>query len=117
MGLTYIAVANAKRPGRQKKTRFLIDSGAVYSVVPSSVLKSLGIAAHSKTTFTLANGESIERGVGYALFKYRGKVAPSTVIFGEPGDNALLGVVTLEELGCVFDPLRRELKPLPMLLA
>jgi hypothetical protein len=31
--------------------------------------------------------------------------------------SVLLGVFTLEALGLVLDPLRRELKPLPMVLA
>ncbi len=35
---------------------------------------------------------------------------------GEPGDAALLGVVTLEELGLILDPMRRELRPMPMSL-
>ena len=39
------------------------------------------------------------------------------VIFGEKGDHELLGAFTLEALGLVLDPLKRELKPLPMLLA
>ena len=39
------------------------------------------------------------------------------VVFGEPGDSNLLGVVTLEALGYVPDPLKRELRSLPMLLA
>jgi hypothetical protein len=39
------------------------------------------------------------------------------VIFGEPDDSVLLGVFSLEALGLVLDPLRRELKPLPMVLA
>jgi hypothetical protein len=39
------------------------------------------------------------------------------VIFGEPGDSNVLGVFTLEALGLSLDPLRRELKPLPMILA
>ncbi len=40
---------------------------------------------------------------GGALFKY--------------GDRVLLGVFTLEALGLSLDPLRRELRPLPMILA
>jgi hypothetical protein len=33
------------------------------------------------------------------------------VVLGEPGDDLpFLGVVTLEELGVVFDPFRRELR-------
>jgi len=39
------------------------------------------------------------------------------VIFGEEGDSTLLGTFTLEALGLSLDPLRRELKPLPMILA
>ena len=39
------------------------------------------------------------------------------MIFGEEGDSTLLGVLTLEALGLMLDPLRRELKPLPMMLA
>jgi len=39
------------------------------------------------------------------------------VIFGKRGDSDLLGIVTLEALGFMLDPLRRELRPLPMMLA
>jgi hypothetical protein len=39
------------------------------------------------------------------------------VIFGEEGDSVLLGAFTLEALGLSLDPLRRDLKPLPMILA
>jgi hypothetical protein len=37
-------------------------------------------------------------------------------VHGAPGDASLLGAVTLEELGLMLDPLRRELRPLPMQL-
>ena len=33
-----------------------------------------------------------------------------------PGDSCLLGTVTLEALGLMLDPIRRELRPLPLLL-
>ncbi len=39
------------------------------------------------------------------------------VIFGEEGGSALLGAMTLESLGPSLDPLRRELNPLPLILA
>jgi len=44
-------------------------------------------------------------------------VGGADVIFGEEGDSRLLGSFTLEALGLSLDPLRRELKPLTMLLA
>ena len=39
------------------------------------------------------------------------------VILGEPGDEALLGVVTLEILGLVLDSFKRTLRPMRALLA
>ena len=119
MGLTYlqIKIANPAHPKKTVAVKLLIDSGAVYSVVPAISLRHLGIEPHSKKAFTLANGETIERELGDALFHHDDHRASSPVIFGKPGDNTLLGIVTLEALGMVLDPLRRELKPLPMLLA
>jgi hypothetical protein len=38
-------------------------------------------------------------------------------MLGEEGDVALLGTVTLEELGLVLNPLSRELQPMQMMLA
>ena len=42
--------------------------------------------------------------------------AGADVIFGEDGDSNLMGATTLQALGLVLDPLRRELRPLPMVL-
>jgi hypothetical protein len=39
------------------------------------------------------------------------------VVLGEPGDEALLGVVTLGILGLVLNPFTRALQPMRLLLA
>lgn len=117
MAITYldILVKNPKYARKSTTGHFLVDSGAVYSVMPTSVLKTLDIAPDDTQKFTLANGEVIEKKVGNAVFEYRGKVRSSPVVFGEE-DIFLLGTVTLESLGTILDPINRELKPLPMLL-
>ena len=119
MGLTFLAIdiANPARSEEFHTERFLVDSGAVYSVVQRPVLEALDIRPHSRRTFTLANGDQIERHLGDALFRYKEHQGAAPVIFGEPGDSNLLGIVTLEALGYVLDPLKRELRALPMLLA
>jgi hypothetical protein len=38
------------------------------------------------------------------------------VLFGQKDDSTLLGVVSLEALGLILDPLKRELRSLPMVL-
>jgi len=119
MGLTFleIEVGNPANPEVTEKLDFLIDSGAIYSVVPTPVLERLGIKPLSEQEFRLANGTKIVRKKGGALFKYGDRIGVADVIFGEEGDSMLLGTFTLEALGLALDPLRRELKPLPMILA
>jgi predicted aspartyl protease len=94
----------------------LVDSGASYSVVPATTLRELGIEPHSSRTFTLADGSRVTRRVGDAVFALQGQKGASPVIFGEEDDSTLLGTVTLEALGFVLDPFKRELRPLPMVL-
>jgi clan AA aspartic protease len=119
MGVTFVKVkvANPADPSRAIEEQFLVDSGAVYSLVPRSDLERIGIAPHSRRSFILANGEQVERDLGSAIFEYQGERGDSLVIFGEEGDSPLLGATTLEGFGLILDPFRRELKPLPMLLA
>ena len=96
---------------------FLIDSGAVYSVVPTPILQRLGISPLTEQEFRLADGSKIVRKKGVALFVYGDRIGGADVIFGEEGDSVLLGAFTLEALGLSLDPLRRVLNPLPMILA
>lgn len=119
MGITTLRleVANPASPGRAAALEFIVDSGAVYSVVPGSVLRRLKIKPIAKEEFRLADGSTITRRKGVALFKYGDKRGGADVIFGEKEDATLLGALTLEALGLALDPLRRELKPLPMILA
>ncbi len=118
MGLTYItaSIINPANPKKRAKARFLVDSGALYTVVPSETLKRLGIRSHGSRVFTLADGTQITRRIGNAFFALNGDVAASPVIFGEKGDSVLFGTVTLEALGFILDPMKRELRPLPMVL-
>ena len=119
MGLTVLAVevGNLANPEVTEKIEFLIDSGAIYSVVPTPILEKLGIKPLIKQEFRLADGTKIARKKGGALFKYKDRIGVADVIFGEEGDSMLLGAFTLEALGLSLDPLRRELRPLPMILA
>jgi clan AA aspartic protease len=119
MGLTVleIEVANPASPDVTQTVEFLIDSGAVYSVAPTSVLERLGIRPLAEEKFRLADGSKIVRKKGVAVFRRGERVGGADVIFGEDGDSNLLGATTLEALGFSLDPLRRELKPLPMILA
>lgn len=119
MGLTTLAVevAAPHDPGRRETVDLLVDSGAVYSFVPRPLLERLGVVAHDRQRFRLADGSTLERDRGDAVFFYAGRRGAAPVIFAEPGDAALLGAVTLESLGFALDAVRRDLVPLPMIVA
>ena len=118
MGVTTLRVdvANPSKPAITEQLEFMVDSGAMYSIVPAPILKKLRIRAQKRETFRLANGSTIVRWKGGALFKFGEYVGFADVIFGEAGDAILLGALSLEALGLSLDPIKRELKPMQLLL-
>lgn len=118
MGLTHIRarIVNPARPSRMTSLTLLVDSGAIYSIVPSTRLRRLGIRPHGSRSFILADGKEITRQIGDAIFIINGLRGASPVIFGEKGDSVLLGIVSLEALGLILDPIKRVLRPLPLML-
>lgn len=116
MGLTHISVrvGNPADGPPPEDVRCLVDSGAVYSLIPGEVLARLAIRPHSIREFILANGDVIRRQLAAATFEYEGRRGDSLVIVGEPGDDPLLGSTTLEGFGLVLDPFRRELRPMAL---
>jgi predicted aspartyl protease len=119
MGLTHakVTVANPSDRQRAETVTFLVDSGALYSVVPADVLDRLGIASIATQEFILANGQTFKRRKGIAMYIYGERVGGADVVFGEGGDALLLGSTALESLGLGLDPLKREFIPLPMIIA
>jgi len=116
MGNTYIQGKVSGPKGKQAQVKFLVDSGATYSVLPQEVWQAIGLKPKRKMTFTLADGTSIERSISEVFMKLPQGEAHTPVVLGENGDHALLGVVTLKILGLVFNPFDRTLQPMRMLM-
>lgn len=117
MGITTI-VATVSNIDNQKKTvsaKFLIDTGASYTVIPEKFVKKLGLLAMKTQEFSLADGTVIKRKLGYAMVEINGDKSPSTVVLGEKDDSPLIGVVTLENMGLMVDPFKRKLLPMKLL--
>ena len=109
MGLTYID-ANLKGPSsKSRRVRFLVDSGTAYCVLPPGAWRALGLKPRRVETFNLADGTPVQRKVSECLIRLGGREGHTPVILGEPGDSALMGVITLEVLGLVLDPFRRKI--------
>lgn len=111
MGLTdVILTITNPETGQSEKASFLVDSGASFTALPYRMQKKLKIKPTTKKQFSLADGSHIKRNIGNVYIDYQGEKVASPVILGEKGDSALLGALTLESLGLVLDPLKRELR-------
>lgn len=117
MGITYIEGSVTGLTGKQATAKFLIDSGAKYTVLPARIWKAIELAPKRRLTFILADGTQIERDVSEAHIALPQGESHAPVVLGEEEDHALLGVVTFEELGLVFNPFERSLQPARMMMA
>jgi clan AA aspartic protease len=119
MGMTYVRAKVSRQTGRGQSldVRFLVDTGAVYTVLPEDVWRSLKLKPQRTVEFSLADGTIISRQVSECRFTIEGQSATSPVVMGASEDAPLLGAVTLETIGLMVNPLSRELLPMRMMLA
>lgn len=109
MAKVNLKVKNPRKPSKFFEGKFLVDSGATYTVVPNEELQKLGIKPEREEEFVLADGKIIKRMVGNAIYSFEEIEAAAPVLFGEKDDSLLLGIFTLEALGLSLDPLKRKL--------
>jgi aspartyl protease family protein len=117
-GLTSVIVRISNPADRTLgiEAEMLVDSGAIFSVAPGDELRKLGMTPEKTERFSLADGSFVSREVGIARFEVAGTSGGAPVIFGEPGDAWLLGALSLESLGLLLDPFKRELRPMRLVL-
>ncbi len=95
---------------------FLVDSGAGYTLLPYNVWQSLGLEPTREEKFLLADGTIVTRDMSSCYLSLPQGQNHSPVVLGEERDDqALLGAVTLEEMGLVLNPFSRTLHPMRLL--
>ena len=92
----------------------VVDTGAIYSMFPTRLLRSLGVEPFDEREFTLADGSKRKLELGEVRLRIGSDERTSIAIFG-PDDRALLGAVSLEEFGLIADTTHRQLIPAPEL--
>ena len=117
MGIKYVEGTVRGENGRESPVRLLVDSGATYSVLPHPVWSELGLEPKREMDFVLADGTTVSSRISECYITLPQVESRTPVILGEPGDEALLGVVTLKIMGLVFNPFNRTLQQMRMHLA
>lgn len=109
-------VWNPSAPEKKVLLELLVDTGATYTVLPESLLKSLGVKPFRVARLRLADNRILEKSLGEVGIEVEGYRASATpVVFGEE-EVYLLGSVTMEQLGLAPDPIAKRLKPVEALL-
>jgi predicted aspartyl protease len=112
--LTKAKISNPRTPRRRPalELEFLIDTGAIYSVVPGSIARKLALTKLDREEFTLADGTHRAYDIGEAFFELADQRGTSKVVFGPPKVTPLL-----ESLGLMVNPVTREVLPRRLFLA
>jgi predicted aspartyl protease len=112
MGTLRVTVS-IEHPGRRGLLRplndVLVDTGSELTWIARGVLEALGIGAERRHSFVLANGQVVDRDVGFAIVHVEGVATADDVVFAEAGDLILLGARSLEGLNLRIDPRTRRL--------
>jgi aspartyl protease family protein len=96
---------------RRKKVRFLVDTGATYTIIPEELVEDLGIEPlPQRFRVSLVDGR-IKRLKACALgIEVAGRSGPTTALILR-GSEPLLGVETLEALGLKVNTEKGRLEP------
>jgi clan AA aspartic protease len=114
IGITFTkaTISNPRQPRRGAiELEFLIDTGAIFSVLPGPIARKLAIAKLDREEFTLADGTRCAYDVGEAFFELDDRRGASKVVFGPANVTPLLGALTLETLGLMVNPVTRAVSP------
>ena len=108
-------------PDRQRfqAVEALVDTGAIFSRVPASILRDLGHRPSGRESFELGDGTVVEWDVGDVPVRIGDRVRVTTCIWGPEDAVPVLGAVTLEQFLLMVDPTRQQVVPVtgPFLMA
>ena len=115
MGITQVTVVirNPAEPDRTWQGLFLVDTGAIDSLVPRPHLEAIGLKPKGQRVYGLADGSEVRLDITTGDIEFMGEIVGGTIIYGEADAEPLLGVTALESVGIEVDPRNQTLKRLP----
>lgn len=94
----------------------VVDTGALHTIVPSSVLEQLEVPIYTRRQYELADGSMVTLPLGSAQIELQGEIIPVPVLFGTDARNILIGATTLETFGWAADPKNKRFIPASLTL-
>lgn len=93
----------------------LVDTRELYTTLPASTLRRMGIAPTDTREFLLSDGSIIDIDIAEVRIKIDGRQAGTIVVFGDEDEAPLLGSYSLEGLRLSVDEANKCLMDTPYL--
>ena len=90
----------------------MVDTGAIYTLVPETVLTGIVLDEPETREFALADENVVEYTVGYARIRFEEREVITLLIAASEGTTPLLGVTALEHASLGVDPVIKRLIPI-----
>jgi predicted aspartyl protease len=110
MGQFYVPARLTGPTGLSESAQLLVDTGALFVVLPRDLAERLGVEATRMVPVITAGGREETWPVGNVWVKIDDREVP-TPCFIAPSGPPLLGAVALESLLLLVDPATRRLVP------
>lgn len=108
-----VTIRNPADPNKSWEGLFLVDTGAIDTLVPRQHLENIGLLPKGQRIYELADGSETKMDITTADIEFMGDFVGGTIIFGENDVEPILGVTALESVGIEVDPRNQRLKRLP----
>ena len=113
MGTFRVACLVENHQDRTRSVRVpnvMVDTGSELTWIAAERLAQIGIEAEKRSQrFVMANGERIQRSIGFAVIRVGEHLTIDEVVFAQTGDLQLLGARTLEGLNLRVDSRNKRL--------
>lgn len=115
MGIVKVKASIGASNENLREMEFMVDTGALYTVLPPEVCTELGIELRLKERVITADSRTIVIDLGMAHIKVNGREG-ATLVGRMNVPMPLLGAMALESLGLKVDPVNgvlEETRPFP----
>ena len=112
MGTLTIACLIKNHADRKKTVRIprlTVDAGSDATWIARKHLEQIEIKTEKRQAYQLANGQYVDRDVGYAIVCVGQRKTADEVVFAEKGDRRVLGPRSLSGLMLWVDPTNKKL--------
>lgn len=93
------------------EVKFLVDTGAMFTCLPTRQLEDLGVRPGWGVPIIMADGRQDTWMAAEIALTIDRRTLHTTCLFGPPDGLPLLGAVSLEQFALAVDPLNRTLVP------